>query len=516
VSAINPGDLLLVRPGERIPVDGEVEEGRTSIDESMLTGESLPVAKQAGDAVYGGTYNTHGSIRMRARKVGQETVLSRIIHLVREAQGSKAPIANLADRVSLYFVPTVIGVAFVAGGSWLLLGGADFSFSLRIFVAVMVIACPCALGLATPTAIMVGTGRGAQLGVLIKSGQALETARGIEAVVFDKTGTLTVGKPHLLESSPVASSPLEDEDLERLIVGVESESEHPLAQAVVQGLKDSLQQSPPRAQSFEALPGKGVRAQIEGRALLLGNLELMREQGVQGVESEELSRRVQAIADQGVTPLLVSVDGRMARVLSVGDELKPEAKEVVSALTEKGLKVYMLTGDNERTARAIAAQAGIDEVLAEVLPENKSREVQRLQEQGIKVAMVGDGINDAPALAQADLGVSMGTGIDVAIESGDVVLMRGDLWRVLTAVELSRATVRNIKQNLFWAFFYNSLGIPIAAGVLFIFGGPTLNPMIAAGAMAMSSVSVVSNALRLRFFQPKDKEQAQRVGYQPA
>jgi Cu+-exporting ATPase len=443
-------------------------------------------------------------------------VLSRIIHLVREAQGSKAPIANLADRVSLYFVPTVIGAAFVAGSSWLLLGGADFSFSLRIFVAVLVIACPCALGLATPTAIMVGTGRGAQLGVLIKSGQALEMARGIEAVVFDKTGTLTVGKPRLLESAPVGSSPLGEEELARLIVGVESESEHPLAQAVVQGLKGTLQGSPPRAESFEALPGRGVRAQIEGRALLLGNLDLMREQEVQGTEDGELSRRMQDIADQGLTPLLVSVDGRLARILSVGDELKPEAKEVVSALKEKGLKVYMLTGDNERTARAIAAQAGIDEVLAEVLPENKSQEVQRLQEQGMKVAMVGDGINDAPALAQADLGVSMGTGIDVAIESGDVVLMRGDLQRVLTAVDLSRATVRNIKQNLFWAFFYNSLGIPIAAGVLFIFGGPTLNPMIAAGAMAMSSVSVVSNALRLRFFQPQSKEQAQRVGYQPA
>ncbi len=516
VSEVSPGDLLLVRPGERIPVDGEVQEGRTNIDESMLTGESLPVVKQQGDRVYGGTYNTHGSIRMRAQKVGRETVLSRIIYLVREAQGSKAPIANLADRVSLYFVPTVIGAAFVAGCSWFFLGGADFSFSLRIFVAVMVIACPCALGLATPTAIMVGTGRGAQLGVLIKSGQALETARGIEAVVFDKTGTLTVGKPQLLESTSVAGSPLQEQELARLIVGVEHESEHPLAKAVVQGLKGSLDGRPPQAESFEALPGKGVRAEIEGHELFLGNLELMREQGIQGAASEELSQSVQNIADKGLTPLLVAVDGRLARILSVGDQLKPEAKEVVAALKQKGLKVYMLTGDNERTARAIASQTGIDDVLAEVLPENKSREVQRLQEQGMKVAMVGDGINDAPALAQADLGVSMGTGIDVAIESGDVVLMRGDLRRVLTAVDLSRATVRNIKQNLFWAFFYNSLGIPIAAGVLFIFGGPTLNPMIAAGAMAMSSVSVVSNALRLRFFQSQDKEQTTGVGYQPA
>jgi len=504
VEEIQPGNLLQVRPGERIPVDGRVVEGTSSIDESMLTGESLPVSKTPQDWVYSGTYNQHGAFRLQAEKVGGETVLSRIIRLVREAQGSKAPIANLADRVSLYFVPAVICAAIVAGAAWFLLGGAEFSFSLRIFVAVMVIACPCALGLATPTAIMTGTGRGAQLGVLIKSGQALETAKGLQAVILDKTGTLTEGKPSLREAIPLSGEEGAQERLLPLIAGVENESEHPLARAVVDGIRSRGYDNFPRPHSFQALPGKGVRAEIGGREILLGNTELMRAYSVPGTEEEGVASRMQELADRGRTPLLAAEDGQLILLLGVGDELKPEAKEVVTSLHERGLQVAMLTGDNERTARAVARQAGIDRVMAEVLPENKASEVSRMQAQGLEVAMVGDGINDAPALAQADLGISMGSGIDVAMESGDIVLMHSDLRQVLTAIDLSRATVRNIKQNLFWAFIYNSLGIPVAAGVLYLFGGPTLNPMIAAGAMAMSSVSVVSNALRLRWYQPQE------------
>ena len=503
ISEVNPGDMLLVRPGERIPVDGRVVEGHSNIDESMLTGESIPVSKQPGDSVVGGTYNTHGSLRIRAERVGRETTLSRIIRLVQEAQGSKAPIANLADLVSLYFVPVVIGLAFLAGLSWLFLAQAEISFALRIFVAVMVIACPCALGLATPTAIMVGTGRGAQLGVLIKSGQALETARNLQAVVFDKTGTLTVGKPQLTDSLLLSSSLLEREGLLPLIAGVEQESEHPLAKAVVAGLETEVSRPLPQPESFQALPGQGIKARISGHDLLAGSLELMRQEDVQGLESRELTDALSRLAEAGKTPLIAAVDGRAAMVLALADQLKPGASQVISRLKELGLEVFMLTGDTEQTARAIAAQAGIDRVIARVMPENKTEEIRKLQDQGYSVAMVGDGINDAPALAQADLGLSMGTGIDVAIESGDIVLMRGELDGVLRAISLSRATVRNIKQNLFWAFFYNSLGIPIAAGLLHVFGGPTLNPMIAAGAMAMSSVSVVSNALRLRFYQPE-------------
>lgn len=501
VQEVQTGDLLMVKPGERIPVDGRVVRGYSSVDESMLTGESIPVSKQPEDLVVGGTFNTHGTLRLEAEKVGQETTLARIIKLVQEAQGSKAPIANLADKVSLYFVPIVIAIALLSGLSWLLIAGAEFSFALRIFIAVMVIACPCALGLATPTAIMVGTGRGAQLGVLIKSGLALETARNINTVVFDKTGTLTRGTPELIDCIPVQKAPMSKDELIPLLVGVEQESEHPLAHAVVRGLKEK-DKTYPQAENFRAYPGKGVKALISGHNILIGNLAFLKEQEVSGTEDAHNLQTGRELAQAGQTPLAVGVNGKLAMFLTLADKLKPEAAEVVAKLQKQGLTVIMITGDSQNTARAIGSQVGIDQVIARVLPENKALEIKKLQSNGQKVAMVGDGINDAPALAQADLGISMGTGIDVAIESGDVVLMRGALDGVLEAFALSKATVLNIKQNLFWAFFYNALGIPIAAGVLFIFGGPTLNPMFAGGAMALSSVSVVSNALRLRFFKP--------------
>jgi Cu+-exporting ATPase len=503
VSSIQPGDLLLIRPGERIPVDGRIEDGQSSLDESMLTGEPIPKSKGPGDSVITGTVNTQGSLRIRAEKVGRETTLARIIALVQEAQGSKAPIANLADKVSLYFVPTVICIALLAGLAWYFLGQAEFSFALRIFVAVMVIACPCALGLATPTAIMVGTGRGAQLGTLIKSGQALEKARNIQAVVLDKTGTLTRGQPELVDFTILDTSPLERTRLAGLIRAVEQASEHPVARAVVQGMDKEAVEPRTQAVDFQAVSGRGVWARVDEHSIVLGSRTFLAEQQVQGLDEDTVSDLIDELAQDGKTVVLAAVDGQAAAVLAVADRLKETAPDTVQKLKDMGLKVIMLTGDTQRTARVIAEQAGIDDVIAGVLPEGKAAEITKLQDQGLQVAMVGDGINDAPALAQADLGLAMGSGIDVAIESGDIVLMGEDLTGVSTAMSLSRATVRNIKQNLFWAFFYNSLGIPIAAGALHIFGGPTLNPMIAAAAMAMSSVSVVSNALRLRFFQPE-------------
>lgn len=497
VEEIVSGDVLLVRPGERIPVDGVVAKGTSSVDESMLTGESMPVGKQEGDAVVGATLNTNGVLQVRAEKVGSDTVLARIIKMVREAQGSKAPIANLADRISLYFVPIVMTIALLAGLVWYFVGGADFSFSLRIFVAVMVIACPCAMGLATPTSIMVGTGRGAQLGVLIKSGEALEKAQKIEAVVFDKTGTLTYGKPALTDF--IMLSDMREEDCLALVASAENVSEHPLAKAIVEAArgKDLALVEP---EFFEAIPGRGIISRVSGRDLLLGNQELMAEKGVAGLENEETLSVAVGMSAQGKTALYLAFDGVLTALIVVADQIKPEAAATVDVLQKMGVRSIMLTGDNKATARAIAAQAGITEVIAQVMPEHKADEIINLQNKGLKVAMVGDGINDAPALARADIGIAMGTGIDVAIESGDIVLMKGDLQGLLTALALSRATMRNIKQNLFWAFIYNVIGIPVAAGFLFAFGGPTLNPMIAGAAMAMSSVSVVSNALRLRFF----------------
>jgi len=501
VADIETGDLVLVRPGERIPVDGTVKKGHSSVDESMLTGESLPVSKEEGDGVIGGTLNKNGMLRILAERVGQDTVLARIIKMVRDAQGSKAPIANLADRISLYFVPTVMVIATLSGLAWYFLGDAPFPFALRIFIAVLVIACPCAMGLATPTSIMVGTGRGAQLGVLIKSGEALEMAQGINALVFDKTGTLTYGKPQLTDLELVQDTGIPEDDILALVAGAESVSEHPLAEAIVgeARVRNLPLQEP---DFFEAIPGKGIKASMGDKELLLGNREFIREQ-IGHFDNPAIDSRAAEFAAVGKTSLFLALDGRMAAILAIADRMKPETPQTISRLKKMGIKIFMLTGDNETTARAIAAQAGIQEVIAEVLPDFKADKVAELQSRGMKVGMVGDGINDAPALARADVGIAMGTGIDVAVESGDIVLMKGELGGVLTALALSRATMRNIRQNLFWAFAYNVVGIPVAAGLLYIFGGPTLNPMIAGGAMAMSSVSVVTNALRLRFFTPE-------------
>lgn len=501
VSDIEAGDMILVRPGERIPVDGTVKKGHSSVDESMLTGESLPVSKEEGGKVIGGTLNKNGMLRVLAERVGQDTVLARIIKMVREAQGSKAPIANLADRISLYFVPIVMVIATLSGLAWYFIGDAPFPFALRIFIAVLVIACPCAMGLATPTSIMVGTGRGAQLGVLIKSGEALEMAQGINVLVFDKTGTLTYGKPQLTDFEVMRETGMPEDDILALVAGAESVSEHPLAEAIVQEARArNLALKEPDA--FEAIPGKGIKASLGDNDILLGNREFIRAR-IENFDNPEIDSKAAEFAASGKTSLFLAVNGKMTALLAIADQIKPETPQTISRLKKMGIKIFMLTGDNETTAKAIAFQAGIEDVIAEVLPDFKAEKVAELQSRGMKVGMVGDGINDAPALAKADVGIAMGTGIDVAVESGDIVLMKGDLSGVLTALALSRATMRNIKQNLFWAFAYNVVGIPIAAGLLYIFGGPTLNPMIAGGAMAMSSVSVVTNALRLRFFTPE-------------
>ncbi len=503
VSDIQVRDHILVKPGGRIPVDGAIIDGGSSVDESMLTGESMPVIKVVGDAVFGGTLNKNGALTLEAGKVGPDTVLARIVRLVQDAQGSKAPIANLADRISLYFVPVVMVIALLSGLAWFFIGDAGFSFSLRIFIAVMVIACPCAMGLATPTSIMVGTGRGAQLGVLVKNGGVLELARKVSCVVFDKTGTLTRGKPVVTDFIPLADY---DRDLLlSLAAGVEKCSEHPLAGAVLEAA-EQRKCSVADVDSFGVEPGRGVSAKItlEQRVVtvFLGNYEYMRDNGVEGL-NEEVNRRVDQLSRAGKTVLYQAVDKRMGALIAIGDPLKDEAPYIVQRLNAMGIKIVMLTGDDEKTAYAVAEKAGIEVVVARVMPENKVQEIVRLQEEGEIVAMVGDGINDAPALVQADVGIAMGTGIDVAVESADIVLMNSNLAGVCTAIGLSRATLRNIRQNLFWAFAYNIVGIPVAAGLLAIFGGPTLNPMIGGGAMALSSVSVVSNALRLRWYKPE-------------
>jgi len=494
IEEVEVGDIILVKPGEKIPVDGEVIEGRTSVDESMLTGESIPVEKYAGSKVVGASINKNGTIRFKATKVGKDTTLAHIIKLVEDAQGSKAPIAKLADIIAGYFVPVVIAIAVLAGVAWYI-SGESLIFSLTIFISVLVIACPCALGLATPTAIMVGTGKGAEYGVLIKGGEALETAHRIKTIVFDKTGTITEGKPKVTDI--ITAEGMDETELLRLSASAERGSEHPLGEAIVNEAKDKKMDLL-EVESFEAIPGQGIEVVIKGRKMLLGNKKLMDSRNIEITLQKESDR----LAGEGKTPMFVAIDNMLAGIVAVADVMKPSSKRAIEKLHEMGIEVAMITGDNRRTAEAIAKQAGIDRVLAEVLPQDKAKEVQKLQAEGKKVAMVGDGINDAPALAQADIGIAIGSGTDVAMESADIVLMRSDLMDVPAAIELSRRTIRNIKQNLFWAFGYNTAGIPIAAGVLHIFGGPLLSPMIAAPAMAFSSVSVLTNALRLKRFKP--------------
>lgn len=486
------GDLVLVKPGEKLPVDGEVVEGSTAIDESMLTGESIPVEKTVGSLVIGASINKTGFIKYKATKVGRDTALAQIVKLVEDAQGSKAPIAKMADIISAYFVPIVIGLAILSSVAWLLAGETGV-FALSIFISVLVIACPCALGLATPTAIIVGTGKGAEYGVLIKGGEALETTHKLTTIVFDKTGTITEGKPKVTD---IVTTNLSEEQLLIYAASAEKGSEHPLGEAIVRAAIDHGYQLC-ELESFNAIPGHGIEVSIEGKQILLGNKKLMIEKTI---DVSSLSETSDQLAYDGKTPMYMAIDGHLAGIIAVADTVKESSKKAIETLHQMGIKVAMITGDNQKTADAIARQVGIDLVLAEVLPADKANEVKKLQETGVKVGMVGDGINDAPALAQADIGIAIGSGTDVAIESADIVLMKSDLMAVSTAVKLSKATIRNIKENLFWAFAYNVLGIPVAMGLLHLFGGPLLNPMIAAAAMSLSSVSVLLNALRLRRF----------------
>ncbi len=512
VADVQVGDLILVHPGERIPVDGIVRQGYSSIDESMISGESIPVEKKVGDEVIGATINKTGSFRFEATKIGKDTVLARIIRLVEEAQGSKAPIQRLADVIASYFVPIVIGIAIITFVVWYFIGPAPvLTFALLNFVAVLIIACPCALGLATPTAIMVGTGKGAELGILIRSAEALERSHRINSVLLDKTGTLTRGEPAVTDIISLSASPREE--ILRLAASAERGSEHPLGEAIVRAATEKNLKVA-EAAHFNAIPGQGIEAVIDGKKLLLGNLSLIKERGAELNGSEKEADRLWA---EGKTAMFLAVDNRVAGIIAVADTIKPNAREAVEALHKLGAEVVMLTGDNQRTAEAIAREVGIDRVLAEVLPEHKAQEVKRLQSEGKIVAMVGDGINDAPALAQADIGIAIGTGTDVAMETGDITLISGDLNGIVNAIALSKRTMRTIKQNLFWAFAYNTALIPVAAGVLFLAFGNTgvpsglrfilgdygfLNPILAAAAMAFSSVTVVTNSLRLKRFQP--------------
>ncbi|GFZ31184.1 copper-translocating P-type ATPase [Clostridium zeae] len=494
IDEVEVGDIIIVKPGEKLPVDGSIVEGLTSIDESMLTGESIPVEKTIGDSVYGASINKNGMIKYKATKVGKDTALAQIIKLVEDAQGSKAPIAKMADIISGYFVPVVIGLALISSITWALLGQGTI-FSLTIFISVLVIACPCALGLATPTAIMVGTGKGAEYGVLIKSGEALETSYKINTVVFDKTGTITEGKPKVTD---IVTVNIEEDQLLTYAASAEKGSEHPLGEAIVTEAEDRGLEFK-AIESFKAIPGKGIRVTIDGRSILLGNKKLFNDENI---DIDVLEDNANVLSEQGKTPMFLSIDGQISGIVAVADTVKSNSKDAVKALHKMGIEVVMLTGDNKNTAEAIAKEVGIDRVVAEVMPEDKSNKIKEIQGEGKKVAMVGDGINDAPALAAADVGIAIGSGTDVAIESADVVLMRSDILDVITAIDLSKKTIRNIKQNLFWAFGYNTLGIPVAMGILYAFGGPLLNPMLAAFAMSFSSVSVLLNALRLKSFKP--------------
>ena len=492
VEEVQVGDLIRVKPGEKVPVDGVVTEGNSTVDESMLTGESIPVSKSVGDEVIGASLNKTGSFILKATKIGKDTALSQIIQLVEQAQGSKAPIAKLADKVSGVFVPIVIVLALVSGLAWYFLGQESWVFALTITISVLVIACPCALGLATPTAIMVGTGKGAENGILLKSGEALEEANHVNMVVFDKTGTITNGTP--VVTDVVTADNTDADALVRLAASLEVASEHPLGEAIVAKAKEQGATFD-EVTNFEAIPGFGIKGHVGETLIFLGNEKWMRENGL---ANEAMNEKANRFAEQGKTPLYIGYNDAVQGLIVVADTVKESSARAIQTLHEMGIQVAMMTGDHERTAQAIAAEVGIDRVFSEVLPQDKANYVSKLQEEGYIVAMVGDGINDAPALAQAQVGIAIGTGTDVAIESADAVLMKSDLMDVPAMLKLSRATIRNIKENLFWAFAYNVIGIPFAMGVLHLFGGPLLNPMIAGAAMSFSSVSVVLNALRLK------------------
>lgn len=485
------GDTVIVKPGEKFPVDGTVTLGTTSVDESMLTGESMPVTKNVGDKVIGATVNKNGYIEYTAEKIGEDTAISQIIKLVEEAQGKKAPIARLADVISAYFVPAVILLAIIAAVSWKIAGESN-DFCITIFISVLVIACPCALGLATPTAIMIATGQGAKNGILIKGGEVLENAHKINTVVFDKTGTITEGIPVVTD---IKTNGINENDLLLYAAAAEKLSEHPLGDSIVKEA-NSRNITIPEAENFESISGMGIKAVVNGKQIIIGNEKMMNEYKIK----DDFISQITTFANQGKTAVICAVDGKAAGIIAISDQIKETSRSAVSKLENKGINTVMLTGDNKQTALTIAGYAGIKNVIYEVLPEDKAAEIKKIQESGKITAMVGDGINDAPALAQSDVGIAIGSGTDIAIESADIVLMNGSLEGVNTAIKLSHATIRNIKQNLFWAFGYNILGIPIAMGLLHIFGGPLLNPMIAAAAMSLSSVSVLSNALRLRNF----------------
>ncbi|MDP9177030.1 MAG: heavy metal translocating P-type ATPase [Gemmatimonadota bacterium] len=498
IDAVTQGDIVQVRPGEKIPVDGVVRDGSSAVNESMLTGESLPVEKAPGQEVFGGTLNLTGAFRFEATKVGRDTALQQIVRMVHDAQGSKAPIARLADVISGIFTPVVLCVAIATYATWFVLAPPEVRFTMALvnFVSVLIIACPCALGLATPTAIMVGTGRGAEHGVLIKGGESLETAHKLDTIVLDKTGTITRGQPVLTDFVPIGGNT--EQRVLRFAASAEKGSEHPLGEAIVRAATErQIEVVDPS--EFRALPGFGVEARVDGHDLLLGNSDLMRQRRV---TIGDAGSRAEQLEAEGKTAMFAAIDGELAGILAVADQVKPEAQSAVAELKRMGLDVVMITGDNKRTADSIARQVGITRVLAEVLPAQKAEEVGRLQAEKRRVGMVGDGINDAPALARADVGIAIGTGTDVAIEASDITLLRGDLRGVVTAIALSRATIQTVKQNLFWAFIYNVIGIPLAAGAFYPLTGWLLSPVIASAAMSMSSVSVVTNSLRLRRFRP--------------